>query len=425
MTAPVPVPIEQWPGLVIGDAVAEGDRSQVWRGELAGQPVAIRRSKHRLPSLAWELQLLVDLDAAGFRVPVPVPAADGSLFYQEWNVQSWLEGGEPRSSADWQAVSDTLRKIHRRFRGYQQRPGMASVLDLAKARRSVAADLDRTPPDVVATCLVHFDPYLEGQRSLIHGDPHPGNIRIDERGRVGLLDWDEARVDVVDLDLSNLGGPVLHGRRREAAEAMANAWEALNGWLIEPQYARSRFDRLPANAGQSHQPPIVAGDGPVMLRERAEADIEAQLAGEDDAFVDWLTGGRATIDRISAHITNMARCHAANGLRQNFGIFLVEQPHPLIGNLDINFADADLELDEVNLSYGVFGSWRRQGYGAAAVRLALGHLRRSGHPEKPTFKVDPRNEASLALARSLGFVEVRSIASQDGELLVLQNREAT
>ena len=394
MTAPAPVPIEQWPGLVVGDPVAEGDRSQVWRGELAGQPVAIRRSTHSLPSLAWELQLLVDLDAAGFLVPVPEPTADGHLHWQEWNVQSWLDGREPRSAAEWQTVSVTLRQIHRRFRGYRQRPGMASVLDLAEARRSVAADLDRTPPEVVATCLAHFEPYLGAQRSLIHGDPHPGNLRIDDLGRVGLLDWDEARVDVVDLDLSNLGGPVLHGRRREAAEAMANAWEALNGWLIESRYARSRFDQLPSQTGSSASQPIVLEDGLVTLRATTEVDVET-------------------------------RGQAADGLRHSLGIFLAASPQPLIGNLDINFVDIDLELDEVDLSCGVFGPWRRQGYGAAALTLVLDYLHRVDRPEKPTLKIDPQNEASLALAHSLGFVEVRSVTGRDGELLVLQSGSAT
>lgn len=412
MTAPVPVPIEQWPGLLVGQVVAEGARSQVWRGELDGRPVAIRRTKRSLPSLAWELQLLVDLDAAGFLVPEPLPTVDGELQWQGWNVQRWIEGQEPSTAEHWRSVATTLRAIHRKFRGYRQRPGACGVLDLAVARRSVDADIDRTPADVVAACVAHFDTYLEAQRSVIHGDLHPGNIRVDAAGRVGLLDWDEARVDVVDLDLSNLAVPVLTGRRRQVAEAVADAWETLNGWVLEPDYARSRFERLPPLAASP--PPFTLGDGLVALRLRTEADAEAQLVGEDEVFTTWLTGGDATIERIREHITNAARCWAVDGMRQNLGIYSTASPQPLIGNLDINFADMDLELGEVNLSYGIFGPWRRKGHGTAALAVALDHLRRSGRPEIPTLKIDPRNEPSVALARSAGFVETRTVVGGYG-----------
>ena len=73
------------------------------------------------------------------------------------------------------------------------------------------------------------------------------NIRIADEG-VGLLDWDEARVDHVDLDLAELPFIDLPPSRLSAARAAATAWEAANGWVVEPSYASWRLALL--HAGQ-------------------------------------------------------------------------------------------------------------------------------------------------------------------------------
>ena len=71
-----------------------------------------------------------------------------------------------------------------------------------------------------------------------------GNIRIDEDGGVGFLDWDESRVDLVWHDLSNLGVQVLDDDEHVRAERLSNCWEAANAWTAEPNYARTRLANL-------------------------------------------------------------------------------------------------------------------------------------------------------------------------------------
>lgn len=420
--APVPVPTERWPGLLVVEAVSDGARSSVWRGELAGRAVAIRRTKRSIPSLEWELQLLIDLDRAGFRVPVPMPAVDGALHVDGWNVVTWLDGREPSTEDDWRLVAAELRRIHRRFRRYGQRPGTASVLDLSVARRSVDADLDRTPLEVIERCLPHFDPYLEAHRSVIHGDVHAGNVRLTDSGRVGLLDWDETRVDICDLDLSNLGTAVLSGRRQAAAEAAAHAWEALNGWVVEPAYAQSRLDQLPDAVVSTAE--MVLNDGRILLRPPSLEDAAAQLDGEDHEIQRWLTGGTAAIERVRNHISNLRRCWGADGLLRHFGIYPTaadaETSQPLVGNLDINLADLDLELNEANLSYAVFAPWRGRGYAAMAVTLGVEYLHRIDPELTPTLKIDTANAASVGVARAAGFVRARTIESERGRLSIWQ-----
>jgi hypothetical protein len=81
--------------------------------------------------------------------------------------------------------------------------------------------------------------------AVVHGDPGPANIRITASG-VGLLDWDESRVDVTDLDLAELPGAELPPDRLAAVRAAATAWEAANGWTVEPSYARRQLALLRA-----------------------------------------------------------------------------------------------------------------------------------------------------------------------------------
>jgi thiamine kinase-like enzyme len=64
----------------------------------------------------------------------------------------------------------------------------------------------------------------------VHGDPNPRNIRLNA-DRVTLIDWDEAHVDVPDLDLAlpnNAAG--LDDLAYDSAAQASAAWEAAVCW---------------------------------------------------------------------------------------------------------------------------------------------------------------------------------------------------
>jgi aminoglycoside phosphotransferase (APT) family kinase protein len=108
------------------------------------------------------------------------------------------------------------------------------------------------PADAVADCRRAWQRLAAAGRrdAVVHGDPGPDNIRMSG-GRVGLLDWDEARIDQPDLDLADLPGPAvadLDGERLATARAAVRAWETAAGWLIEPAYARRQLALLRAAA---------------------------------------------------------------------------------------------------------------------------------------------------------------------------------
>jgi Ser/Thr protein kinase RdoA (MazF antagonist) len=102
------------------------------------------------------------------------------------------------------------------------------------------------PKDVVRRVREAWRAVADETASVIHGDPGPGNILL-RGGRVGLIDWDEARVDVSLLDLAALPldlNPVIGRVRLALARRAAVAWEVANGWVPEPAYARRRLEEL-------------------------------------------------------------------------------------------------------------------------------------------------------------------------------------
>jgi Ser/Thr protein kinase RdoA (MazF antagonist) len=161
-------------------------------------------------------------------------------------VQRWIDGREPATEQDWRLVADELQRLHRVCAGRPQRPGCVEVRRLTRRGASVDADLAVVPDDVAAELLAVFAEFADAPASVVHGDPAASNIRMTDDGRVGLLDWDESRVDILLHDLSNLGVQVLNDPDRLHAQRLSHAWEAVNAWTVEPAYALQRLQNLRA-----------------------------------------------------------------------------------------------------------------------------------------------------------------------------------
>jgi Ser/Thr protein kinase RdoA (MazF antagonist) len=240
----VSMKVAAWSGVTLEAPVTGGHRNEVWSGCGPGGRVAIRRSRRSAVSLAWELDLLAELSQAGFLVPTPVLTDTGGACDGGVVVQRWIDGYEPESDDDWSLVADELHRLHGHFVGHDQRPGCHSVVELDRFASSVDADMSQLPDDVAADVLAVFATFATTTVSVVHGDPGPSNLRITTDGRVGFLDWDESRVDAVELDLVNLGIVVLPDAEHRRARLLADAWEAANAWIAEPDYARIRLRSL-------------------------------------------------------------------------------------------------------------------------------------------------------------------------------------
>ncbi|MBL8776707.1 MAG: phosphotransferase [Acidimicrobiales bacterium] len=204
--------------------------NEVWSVQIDGQSAVARLGRRSDADLAWETDLLRHLDREGMVVPSPIPTTDGRFFADGLVVMTYVEGEPPATEADWRRVADTLCQLHRLTEDWPQRPGWRSSIDLLHAERGTRVDLGAMPPEGVARCRAAWARLAGRERRVVHGDPNPGNIRITPE-RVGLIDWDEAHVDVPDLDLAlphNAAG--LDDVALDTASQASAAWEAAVCW---------------------------------------------------------------------------------------------------------------------------------------------------------------------------------------------------
>ena len=231
--------LEQW-----GDDVARIERlaggvaNDVWSVRVSEQLAVGRLGARSDADLAWETKLLQHLDRQGMRVPVPIPTTNGRLFADGLVVMTFVEGRPPSTNADWRRVADTLRQLHRLTQGWPQRPGWRSSTDLLRTETGTKIDLRAMPPEAVARCRAAWARLSGRQTCVVHGDANPRNILVTV-DRVALIDWDEAHVDVPDLDLVlpyNAGG--LDGDAFDIAAQASAAWEAAVCWDDEHSVKR-------------------------------------------------------------------------------------------------------------------------------------------------------------------------------------------
>jgi Ser/Thr protein kinase RdoA (MazF antagonist) len=197
-------------------------------GQLAVARLGRPSDRRSDADLAWEMELLRYLDGEGMAVPVPIPTADGRDFVDRLAVMTHLAGRPPETEEDWRRAADTLRRLHRLTRGWPQRPGWRSSVDYLTADTGTRIDLGAMPPEGVARCRALWAQLGGRERCVVHGDPTPGNIRIT-RDRVALIDWDESRVDIPDIDLVLPHNAA--GLDDEAHALAAQAWAAWDAAL--------------------------------------------------------------------------------------------------------------------------------------------------------------------------------------------------
>lgn len=92
------------------------------------------------------------------------------------------------------------------------------------------AGLDRMPPEFVPRLRAAWVALAGEPLSVVRGDPGLSNNRIQRRS-VGLLDWDEAHVDVSLLDLGALPPcltALVDADRLPRDRQVAAAWEIAN-----------------------------------------------------------------------------------------------------------------------------------------------------------------------------------------------------
>jgi Ser/Thr protein kinase RdoA (MazF antagonist) len=217
-----------------------GVANDVWTVRVRGEVAVGRLGTRSDADLTWETELLGHLHRAGLAVPVPIPADDGRPFADGLVVMTYVDGGPPETEDDWRRVADVLRTLHGLTRDWPQRPGWRSSTDLLHAESGTKIDLGAMPVEAVARCRAAWARLAGRPTCVVHGDPNnPGNVRVTE-DRVVLIDWDEAHVDVAELDLvlpHNAGG--LDAAALDVAAQASSAWEAAVCW--DDEYSVKRL----------------------------------------------------------------------------------------------------------------------------------------------------------------------------------------
>jgi Ser/Thr protein kinase RdoA (MazF antagonist) len=227
------------------ERLAGGVANDVWSVRIHGRLAVGRLGTRSDADLAWEAALLQHLDHEGMPVPVPIPTTDGRLFANGLMMITYVEGVSPETEADWRRVGETLRELHRLTQGWPQRPGWRSSTDLLSTDTGTRIDLTAMPPEAVARCRAAWARLKDRQTSVVHGDPNPRNIRMTATS-VALIDWDEAHVDVSDLDLGALPRSAngLDAAAQDMAAQASAAWEAAVCW--KDDYAIKRLAEVRA-----------------------------------------------------------------------------------------------------------------------------------------------------------------------------------
>jgi RimJ/RimL family protein N-acetyltransferase len=115
----------------------------------------------------------------------------------------------------------------------------------------------------------------------------------------------------------------------------------------------------------------------------------------------WVSGGRSTPSTVEAFIRNNQESWRSGGPRRALGVFDCAS-NRLVGFIEVDLARL-AEPGQVNVSYGVFPQWRRQGVALRAISLMDEYLRTATEARQMVLRIAPANTASLKLAEKAGF----------------------
>lgn len=131
-------------------------------------------------------------------------------------------------------------------RGWPQRPGFASAQTLLSSPYGGDVDFSTMPTSAANLVREAWRPVLGSAECVVHGDLGPGNVLVTD-DHVGLIDWDEARVDVPAFDFTSFPADVgisATSCRRDQLLKAGLAWETATCWNVEPDYARRCLAKL-------------------------------------------------------------------------------------------------------------------------------------------------------------------------------------
>lgn len=301
-----------------------------------------------------------------------------------------------------------------------ERPDLEALLpELSAALYDSVAAHCRHGLDVVVD-VGHHDAYskplglladaarrLEGLRTLLVGVRCPTEV-VAERRRVtgmgppsGEDDSGEGRLRAWEDEVHRLGIYDL-----EVDTSVLSPVECVDeiGRRLTEGPAPTALERIELLAGA-----VLRGNG-LKLRPVGLGDVEEWLAGEDEEQRRWFEfPDKATRTDVVRAVDAWSKSWRDGGPVRHWAV--CEGSGRIAGGVEVR----DLGDGSVNLSYVIFPAFRRRGYATVASQLALAYAGSEFGTRRFVVKILEGNLASLAVARRLGAVEVRTEESPGGQ----------
>ncbi|WP_067470519.1 GNAT family N-acetyltransferase [Nocardia amamiensis] len=156
-------------------------------------------------------------------------------------------------------------------------------------------------------------------------------------------------------------------------------------------------------------------DGIVRLRPVTVADAMTHLAGEDDEFARWYSGGHSTPESVADYFTRCVHEWETDAPGKTFAIEHLDAG-TMIGTIDLDTKRPYREKRQASLAYGIYAEFRGRGAAGRAVSLACVYLASQQLADQAVIRVHPDNRASAAVARHCGFIYSHQTTEDDGPL---------
>lgn len=141
--------LSAWSGVEVIRRLSGGARNPVYLARRGAERLVVRVSGRSLDALAWELDLLDAVAAAGVVVPRSLPTDDGRRHDRGVLVQHFLDGAPAQHERDWARVVAALEVLHEATARWPQRPGFAVARELLHQPSGGDVRLAAMPADAV------------------------------------------------------------------------------------------------------------------------------------------------------------------------------------------------------------------------------------------------------------------------------------
>ena len=136
----------------------------------------------------------------------------------------------------------------------------------------------------------------------------------------------------------------------------------------------------------------------IHLERLGPGHADAILAGQDTALAAEIVGERWSRESLDSFLARAARWQADGPIRE----FAASLDGVLIGGGGLNLVDPGLERGEAALTYWILLPHRGRGHGHALAAALTARARVDPRISRLVLRIAPSNEASRALARSIG-----------------------